>query len=204
VHAAFVFERRVTVLTDRLAAVVPKEGRMLDVGAGDGTIAARLQERLPELEIEGIDVLVRDATRIPVRPFDGVSIPHGDDEFDAVLLVDVLHHADAPHLLLAECARVARSAVIVKDHVIRNRLDHATLAFMDRVGNRRHGVALRYEYWTRAQWDRAFATSGLEVVTWRSALGLYPAPASFVFERSLHFVAVLRPVEGRAAILASR
>ena len=62
---------------------------------------------------------------------------------------------------------------------------------MDWVGNRGHGVALRYEYWSEERWRREWAEQGLTVEVWRTTLGLYPFPASLLFERGLHFVARL-------------
>jgi hypothetical protein len=62
---------------------------------------------------------------------------------------------------------------------------------MDWVGNARHGVRLPYKYLSRAEWDRAFDQSRLAVRRWQSALSLYPAPASWLFDRSLHFIAML-------------
>ncbi len=62
---------------------------------------------------------------------------------------------------------------------------------MDWVGNAHHGVVLPYNYWSGAQWRNAFATIGLKPQAHRKALGLYPFPASLVFERNLHFVSRL-------------
>jgi hypothetical protein len=62
---------------------------------------------------------------------------------------------------------------------------------MDRIGNARHGVRLPYNYLTRRQWDDAFARAGMRVDAWVPALGLYPAPASWLFDRGLHFAARL-------------
>jgi hypothetical protein len=94
---------------------------------------------------------------------------------------------------LREALRVARHGVVIKDHLVEGPLAWPTLRFMDRVGNRRHGVALPHNYWTRSQWDGAFRELGLASSAWRGRLGLYPAPASLLFERSLHFLAYLRP-----------
>jgi len=59
------------------------------------------------------------------------------------------------------------------------------------VGNARHGVVLPYNYWTDAQWRRAFQKLNLGIGEYRRQLGLYPVPANLAFERSLHFVARL-------------
>lgn len=188
-----VFARRIDVLSRHLAEMLPRSASVLDVGAGDGSLAKRLMERRPDVRIEGVDVLVRADTQIPVREFDGTTLPFPNDSFDAVMLVDVVHHAANQSALLHEVARVARSMVLIKDHHVRGLLAHPTLRFMDWVGNARHGVRLPYSYWTPAEWDEAFRAANLTRAAERGQLGLYPWPASMVFERGLHFVAALTP-----------
>lgn len=51
-----------------------------------------------------------------------------------------------------------------------------------------------YNYLSRAEWTAAWSRAGLAVDQWESSLNLYPAPASWVFERGLHFAARLAPV----------
>lgn len=191
VHDGYVLERRMRVIAGHLAVLVPPHGRVLDVGSGDGAIAHELMRQRPDVHAEGIDVLIRGATRIPVRHFDGRRIPAGDRSVDTVMLVDVLHHTDDPIALLVEAARVARGSVVIKDHLADAPLARPTLAFMDRVGNLRHGVRLPHRYLRRAEWDEAFERAGLRIDAWLSRLGLYPAPASWLFDRSLHFAARL-------------
>jgi hypothetical protein len=53
-------------------------------------------------------------------------------------------------------------------------------------------VVLPYTYWSGREWARAFNQLHLTVETRRETLGLYPWPASLIFERGLHFVARLR------------
>lgn len=193
VHRGYVHGRRVRVLLAHLAPLLPENGRVLDVGAGDGHVARALMDARPDVVIEGIDPLVRPDTQIPVTEFDGQHVPFGDRSFDAVLFVDVLHHANHGMGLLREARRVAREAVIIKDHRRDGFLAAPMLRFMDAVGNRRHGVALPYTYWSSGEWQRNFAEAGLEPEIEIRRLGLYPFPASLLFDRGLHFVARLRP-----------
>jgi SAM-dependent methyltransferase len=130
---------------------------------------------------------------VPVTSFDGIRLPFGDASVDAVMMIDVLHHASDQRALLAELARVARCCVVIKDHVVRGPLAWRTLAFMDWVGNARHGVALPYAYWTDDAWRARLNEAGLRQFERRDSLGLYPWPASLVFERGLHFVAAYAP-----------
>lgn len=197
VHGGYVAGRRIRVLRDVIAPLVPTDRgtrlSLLDVGSGDGTLAAGLAAVRPDLAVSGIDVLVREGTPIPIAPFDGQRIPMDDRSVDCVLLVDVLHHTDDPTVLLREARRVARRAVILKDHLRDRLLAGPTLRFMDWVGNARFGVALPYNYLRRAEWDAAFRAARLSVDAWRQDLPLYPAPASLLFGGSLHFAARLVP-----------
>ena len=195
VHTSYVYPRRLRRLGDELARVVPERVRVLDIGSGDGALAAALLERRPDLEIEGVDVLVRPETSIPTAAYDGKTLPHRDGAFDVALLVDVVHHAAAPLDLLAEARRVASRAVVLKDHLAEGPFSDRTLRMMDRIGNKRHGVALEYSFWTRTRWQGVFADLGLIATQWNERLRIYPWPASLVFDRSLHFMAVLERAE---------
>lgn len=191
VHNAVVFGRRVRVLARALAGAIPGPGRVLDLGCGDGQIATELMQLRPDLALEGVDVLLRPVTHIPVTLYDGAVLPFADQSFDYVTIVDVLHHTDDPAAVLREAARVARLGVVVKDHLREGVLAGATLRAMDWVGNRGHDVRLSYNYLNRAEWDAAISAAGLTKARWEPHLGLYAAPLSWAFERRLHFVALL-------------
>ena len=196
VHERFVFGRRIEILAAVLADLLPRDADVLDIGCGDGQLALRTMALRPDLSVTGLDVLVRPDAHIEVEAFEGDVIPRDDDSADAVMLVDVLHHTEEPSALLAEAARVARRHVVLKDHTADGFMAFPVLRLMDWVGNSSKGVALPYNYWTRDEWARAFESIQLEVEAYRDTLGLYPAPASWVFERSLHFVARLRVAAG--------
>lgn len=193
-HETLVFDRRTRVLGGHLAGLLPPGAKVLDVGCGDGLIDRLIAESRPDLGIEGIDLIVRPHTHIPVTAFDGTRIPFADDSFDVVMFVDVLHHTEDPEVLLREARRVARSAVVLKDHTRDGLLAGATLRFMDWVGNAPHGIPLPYNYWPERRWRDTFRRIGLSPTAWLTKLRIYPVPASWLFDRSLHFIARLEPV----------
>jgi SAM-dependent methyltransferase len=199
-HSKMVFGRRVRVLAQMLAAHVPAQARTLvDIGCGDGQVAHLVAEKCPQLQISGIDILVRPQTWIPVQPFDGVTLPLADQSVDVAMFVDVLHHTNDPLVLLREAKRVARQAILIKDHCKNGLLAGPTLRFMDWVGNAHHGVVLPYNYWSEQRWRAAFAELGLTIDAWTQQIPLYPWPANWIFQRRLHYVARLAPAIGLAA-----
>ncbi|MEL7497194.1 MAG: class I SAM-dependent methyltransferase [Planctomycetota bacterium] len=194
IHGSYIHQRRVESLKRGLASVLPDSGTLLDVGCGDGLLASLIGQQKPGLSIKGIDVLVRDETRILVDAFDGETMPYGDDAFDVVMFVDVLHHTDHPEKLLAEARRVARQWVVLKDHNCNGWFAHSTLRFMDRVGNQRFGVELPFNYLTRERWREVFQENDLRIETYIPNIDLYPMPLKPLFERQLHFIARLELV----------
>lgn len=191
IHENYVFKRRVRVLSDRISSLIPANSNVLDIGCGDGLIDKLVLEKRPDIKITGIDVLIRDKTFIEVIKFNGNSIPFPDNSFDCAMFIDVLHHTTDPFLLLKEAARVARKQILIKDHLKEGFLAEKTLRLMDWIGNARHKVVLPYNYWKMKDWTAAFAQLKLKPSTFELKLGLYGFPANILFERRLHFIALL-------------
>jgi SAM-dependent methyltransferase len=192
IHGGYVHTRRVQVLAQRIVPIIPRNARLLDVGCGDGLLASLIAQQRPDLTVEGIDVLVRPQTHVPVKAFDGTHIDEPDRSIDAVMFVDVLHHTDDPEVLVTEAARVAKDCIIIKDHTRNGMLAGPTLRLMDWVSNAKHGVRLPYNYWPKKRWNDMLARRGLRIESWVAKIGLYPWWASWVFERELHFIAKLK------------
>jgi SAM-dependent methyltransferase len=192
IHGRAVHQRRVKVLARRLAPMVPPGSRLLEIGCGDGRIAALLRDWVPQLEVEGVEVLPRADCAITCRAFDGTHLPFPDDSFDGCLLVDVVHHVSDPLPLLKDACRVSSQFVLIKDHFAESALDRWTLRFMDWVSNAPHGVALPYAYLTRSQWEELYRPLGLSVDSSDRDLPLYPVPFASIFGRNLHFISRLK------------
>lgn len=191
-HRKFVFGRRVRILAGHLCRFLPPNARVLDVGCGDGAIDALIQKQRPDVSIEGIDVFVRASSLIPVRLFDGTTIPYKARSFDVVMFVDVLHHNIDPFVLLREGVRVGE-IIVIKDHFRDGFLSRFTLRLMDWVGNAHQGAVQPCSYWQERQWNDAFRSLGLEVRELIASLGLYPSAVAWLFERRLHFIALIQP-----------
>ena len=191
-HEKYVRQRRVRSLAAAIAPHIPARATVLDVGCGDGALAEEILRHRADVSIVGLEVAARPGARIPVRLFNGMELPVENRSFDVVLFVDVLHHTHHADHLLREARRVARSAIVIKDHCADGFLARPTLRFMDRVGNARFGVALPHLYLRWAEWSELFRRVNLALVSVERRPGLYPAPLSWLFDRSLHFVAQLQ------------
>lgn len=191
-------QRRQDRLAQHLATLAPPDEilTVLDVGCGNGQIASNLQGRLPTgSQIRGVDVLVRPHTYVPVTPFDGRRLPFENESFDYVMLIDVLHHTLNIEELLAECLRVSRRGVWLKDHLCNNLWDSFRLHLLDWVGNWAHGVNLPYNYLSNDQWESLFERLKVQPLRRQSELGMYPAALRWFLERSLNFLTLLQPID---------
>jgi len=192
VHERIIHPVRLSNLTRGLGELLTPGSSLLDVGCGDGRMAALLRNERRLGLVEGVDVLVRDEVAIPVRSFDGCHLPWPDRSWDYVMAVDVLHHADDQRALFSEMLRVARRAVLLKDHLCENAFDRWLLLKMDGVGNDRHGVAVPGKYLSRTQWQELFDESGGTVQSFNDQVRLYPWPLSLICGRKLHCLCAVR------------
>ena len=191
IHGSHVHIKRVNILSNLLATHIPQNSFVLDIGCGDGALASSVAGLRKDLQIEGVDVMVRPSVSINVRKFDGLHIPLPDNSVDVAMFVDVLHHADRPLELLRDAGRVARRKIIIKDHLRHGFMAQTRLSMMDWMGNARYGVPLPYRYWTKVEWRRVFMDSGLDEEIFLSRLHLYSFPLQWFFGGSLHFITIL-------------
>lgn len=193
-HLNFISKRRIRRLGKALSALLPADGAVsgLDIGCGSGEVCLELTAAHPQLKLVGVDVLVRPNAVIETIGFDGQKLPFADKSFDFAMLIDVLHHTADPSILLTEAARVARSFVLLKDHLCSSRFDYWLLRFMDWVGNRAYDVELPYNYLSSNEWRKLYEKVELEPEKNVTDLQLYPLPFSCLFDANLHFLARLK------------
>jgi SAM-dependent methyltransferase len=194
-HEHLVFNRRARVLAAKIGEMLPTDASVLDIGTGDGQIAKMIGERQKLNQVQGLDVMRREMTHIPVTLFDGITIPLKENSVDVITFIDVLHHTNDPQILIHEASRVARKAVVIKDHLSENVIDSATLRFMDWIGNAPHGVLLPYNYASQKKWDFWFDNANLSKQILDTSIPLYPPPLNWIFGRNLHFIAYLTPIK---------
>ncbi len=157
------FPARINYLVHWLSPQLMDSGNVLDLGASDGRLAHALSQHAPAT-FTGCDVLVPEKTAIPVVQYDGTTLPFEDRSFDAVMLIDMLHHTDDPVEIVREAVRVSRKYVLIKDHYYNNSFDWYGLKAMDYVGNAPYNIRLPYNYLNDGQWRGLINTLNLRIV----------------------------------------
>jgi SAM-dependent methyltransferase len=136
--------------------------RVLDLGAGEGWVAAALARQ--GTTVVGADVGPFARAAVPYVIYDGTRLPFADAAFETTLLLLTLHHCEKPEAVLDEAVRVTRTRLVVTESVVRHRLDRAWLELLDGRFNRlRHGGRMppALDFRSSEQWERLFAARGL-------------------------------------------
>ena len=190
-HARRVHEPRVTRVAAALARRIGRASSLLDVGAGDGTMAVALAGLVGATRVAGVDVRVRPSTAIPIAAHDGATLPFDDASFEVVVLSDMLHHAADPERVLRESLRVASRAVAIKDHFRFGPISAAVLYAMDRAGNAAASVPSPGSYFTAASFTSLVGRAGGRIASIEWPLRIHDFPLWIVTRDEHQFAAAI-------------
>ena len=140
--------------------------RVLDLGAGEGHVAAALGRR----GVCAVDVGPYRRAAVPYTVYDGRRLPFADGAFDTTLLLLTLHHCEAADAVLDEAVRVTRRRLVVTESVYRNARDLFWLRALDvRVNRLRHDgqMLAPLAFRTPDGWEALFASRRLRTVATR-------------------------------------
>jgi SAM-dependent methyltransferase len=106
----------------------------------------------------------------------------------------VLHHTDAPAVLLGEALRVLRpdGRLLIKDHIAFGPWSRFVLLLMDFVGNAPKGASARGQYMTGPQWMAAIAEADAYFEKFVWPLEIHARPWSLIARSSYQFAASIR------------
>ena len=146
---------------------------LLDVGCGNGRVANLLKNRFSRILLTDVVKYVPEAYGLPFEPYvEGSALP-GEDTFDTVVLLTVLHHSSDPRELLKLAWRKTRKKLIIIESVVgvhdakpgvkydllqlSDEIQIGFAAFVDWFYNRvLHNVPVPYNFTTPEQWQSVF------------------------------------------------
>ena len=145
-----------------VAAVIPHDANVLDVGCGHGFIAYHLTA-MRAAKVTGLDLAQRVDAPINYMSYDGTHIPASDGSFDTVLLCYVLHHTQDISLVLNEVGRVLRSdgVAVVYEDIPQTWWDRIPLWAHNRKWQKRTGPC---HFRSEPEWRKVFESYGFEIV----------------------------------------
>ena len=138
--------------------------RALDLGAGEGRIAAELRDA--RRWTCAVDVGAFRQAPGPYVIYDGRRLPFRDGAFDTTLLLLTLHHCESPDAVLAEAVRVTSTRLLVSESVYRTAAERFWLDLLDdRLNRYRHGGRMppALHFARPEEWARRFTRAGLRV-----------------------------------------
>lgn len=132
-------------LATTVASVTPKAARILEIGCGDGAMAAALRRVLPQADVVGLDPAAPspgrmydgDRTGVEFRPISTTELlREKPDPFDLIMICDVIHHV-AEHervQVLKDAAELTApgGTVALKEWELRPGLANSAAFFADR------------------------------------------------------------------------
>ena len=164
VYDNWVFPKYKVTVVKELARLIPRNGRVLDVGCNDGYLAMLLMQTRPDLKIEGVDIQNHKKSLIPRKIYDGKNLPYKDNSFDTVMAIDVLHHIPGEiKSLLAEMKRVSKSNMLIKDHMANNWRGNFWLSITDWFANVQFGIRCTFNFLSEKEWQKLFRELNLMV-----------------------------------------
>lgn len=191
----YIYNERLHQLISAIIPEVHAGDRILDVGCGMGILLDTLRNdpRCPKnISVHGLERVPRGGEPIPVTGYSGGRIPFEDGAFDLVVIADVLHHEPDEMTLLAECARVACRAVILKDHAREGLFAQLRISLIDWAANAPYGVPCLYRYHSVEEWNTLIKNLNLNIVRQLHPMKLYPKGWEFAFGGQLQYFAVLK------------
>jgi hypothetical protein len=149
---------------------------LLDVECANGLVSELLQARLPKSRIQHFPF---------ARYSEGHALPGGEKEYDTVLLLNVLHHADDPEQLFDTAWEKTAKRIIIIEPVVGVREDPRCLegesakfakldqpqqvayaAFVDWFYSRiLHHIPVGYNFATPEKWESIFRKRNVDFVT---------------------------------------
>ncbi len=145
---------REEIIVQNIKPFLQAKQHIVEIGAGNGLVAQKLHDATGA-DFTLLDVVDYNASKLPMRVFDGKTLPFEDNSFDLAMLVFVLHHNPDPRPVMREALRVARDGVLVVENDTRGALKKIATRLIDSTEYLHRGVPPCYFTKSSEEW-RAF------------------------------------------------
>lgn len=153
---------RAEIIAAQLAPYLKPRQSVLEIGAGKGLVAQELQ-RVTQANLTLVDVVDYNHTNLPLKVYDGETLPFDHGSFDYSLLIFVLHHTPEPLALVQEALRVSRGGVLIVENHVEGWLRKQVTRAIDSIPHYQYGVPICYCARTVDEWRKLLGELSVEV-----------------------------------------
>lgn len=146
---------REEMIVEKIAPYLDASQTVLEIGAGNGLTAEMLQYHT-SAQFTLLDVVDYNRSRLPLKLYDGKTLPFEENVFDVALLVFVLHHTPDPCTILREALRVTRRGVLVMENDTRGAIKRLATLGLDNIEPLRRGSPRCYFTKSADEWQTLF------------------------------------------------
>jgi ubiquinone/menaquinone biosynthesis C-methylase UbiE len=136
---------------------------VLDLGMGNGLVAEQLRQG-NDINVLGLDIEDHNITDIPLVINGPKHLPFKSNQFDVVLIISVLHHANNSVRLLTEAKRICKRNIIILEDVYSSEAERIFIMFTDVISNWVSSMNMPFNFHREGEWLSIFRKIDLELV----------------------------------------
>tara|TARA_B100001175_G_scaffold314885_1_gene325194 strand:- start:778 stop:1440 length:663 start_codon:yes stop_codon:yes gene_type:complete len=171
-----------------------KKLSILDYGCGSMDLSKKIQNKKFISKITAVDIYKARYKNKKIKYLnDKFFFKKNTKKFDAIVIVDVLHHMgiDDAHKILKKLSKYSKF-IIVKDHYEHGFLSRHLLRFVDFYANYAYGVKIPKKYFDKYTWKSALKKANLEQIKHHSNFQQHDGLYNFILNKKHHFISLLK------------
>ena len=171
-----------------------KKLSILDYGCGSMDLSKKIQKKKFINKITAIDIYSANYRFKKIRYMnEKFFFKKNNKKFDAIVIVDVLHHIgiNKAHKILKKLSKYS-NFIIVKDHYEYGFFSRHLLRFVDFYANYAYGVKIPKKYFDKSSWIISFKKAKLKQIHYISDFQQHDGIYNVILNKKHHFISLLK------------
>ena len=167
---------------------------ILDYGCGSMDLSKKIQKKKFIKKITAVDIYSANYRFKKIKYLnDKFFFKNNNKKFDAVVIVDVLHHMgiEDAHKILRKLSKYSKF-IIVKDHYEYGFFSRHLLRFVDFYANYAYGVTIPKKYFNKSSWILSFKKAKLKQINHISNFQQHDGLYNIILNKKHHFISLLK------------
>ena len=189
--------KRISIQISQLLNQIHKEKKkkliVLDFGCGSMELSKLIQKKIFIKKIIGTDTFEYNFKKEKLEYLSKKKFLKKKIKFDAIIIVDVLHHIgiDKAWKILSQLSK-SSDCIIVKDHFEHGFFSRHLLRFVDFYANYAYGVNIPDKYFDKNSWNKIFKKIKLKEKFHVSPFQQHDGIFNLILNKKHHFMSLLK------------